>query len=140
MWNGTQSDGEANLERKGRHMGLLTAGGCYGGCGITGDGDLRPPPPGHSHPVYCDKTHYGPVYDGGDEAGVKDDQLVVGAGRIVCGGDADSGSGCGMDGGGVGYGRYGDGERLSQWKDNVAHVTLGTETNYPLAYAPVLEH
>ena len=29
---------------------------------------------------------------------------------------------------------------LSLWDNNVANITLGTETNDPLTYAPVLEH
>ena len=41
---------------------------------------------------------------------------------------------------GRGYGRGGDGYRLSRWEDNVANLTLGTEPNALLAYAPGLEH
>ena len=45
-------------------------------------------------------------------------------------------------------GRDGDGDRdrdrdrdgISRWDDNVAHITLCTEPNYPPAYAPGLEH
>ena len=29
---------------------------------------------------------------------------------------------------------------MSWWDDNVANLTLGTEPNVPLAYAPGLEH
>ena len=71
---------------------------------------------------------------GGAEVGVKADQAVVGAGLIVCGGDADGGSGVGTDGRVGGDEQDGDGDGLSRWEDNVAHITLGTETNDPLAY------
>ena len=46
----------------------------------------------------------------------------------------------GTDEGGVLYIWYGEGGRLSRWEDNVANITLGTETNAPLAYATGLEH
>ena len=39
-----------------------------------------------------------------------------------------------------GDGRDGDEDRLSQWEDNVARVTLGTEPNYLLAYDLGLKH
>ena len=48
-----------------------------------------------------------------------------------------------MGGGTEGVGGYiwdGYGDRLSQWGDNVANITLGTETNAFLAYNPVFEH
>ena len=115
-------------------MGLYLSGGhCGSGC-IAGDGDLHIPPPEHSRTVYCGQAYYGPVSGGGAEAGVKGDQAVVGAGLIVCGGDADGGSGVGTDGRVGGDEQDGDGDGLSRWEDNVAHVTLGTETNDPLAY------
>ena len=54
-----------------------------------------------------------------------------------------------MDSGSVGRTDGGEGEDgrvrtaggggLSQWEDNVAYVTLGTEPNSPLAYGPGLE-
>ena len=81
---------------------------------------------------------FGPVSSGGTEAGVKVSQSVVGAGRLGLGGDANVGSGGGTDRGGGGDGQGGDGCRLSWWEDNVAKLTLGTEPNYPLAYAPGL--
>ena len=77
---------------------------------------------------------------GGAEDGVEGDQSVVGAGRIGCGGDADGGPGGGADRGGGGDGWDGDGDRIIWWEDNVAQVTLGTDPNDPLAYAPGLEH
>ena len=43
-----------------------------------------------------------------------------------------------MRGGGDRQG--GDGYRSSQWGDNVSNLTLGTDPNVPLAYAPELEH
>ena len=45
-----------------------------------------------------------------------------------------------MGRGGVGYGSYGYGDRFNWWGDNVANITLGTESNSPLSYAPLLEH
>ena len=73
------------------------------------------------------------------DAGVKGDQAVVLAGRIGCGGDADVVLGGITDGRG-GDVREGDGDGLSRWEDNVAHVTLVTEPNGPFAYAPGLEN
>ena len=78
--------------------------------------------------------------DGGADAGVKGYQAVVASGRIGCGGDADGDSGGGTDRGWGGDGQSGDGDRLSQWEDNVDRLTLGTEPNSTLAYALVLEH
>ena len=43
------------------------------------------------------------------------------------------------DGGGL-YIWDGDGDIISRWEDNVANITLGMETNAPLAYAPGLEY
>ena len=40
--------------------------------------------------------------------------------------------------GGGGGRRYGDG-RLIKWEDTAENITLGTEPNAPLAYAPGLE-
>ena len=52
-------------------------------------------------------------------------------------GDADDGSGGVTDEGSGRDGKLGDrdGERLSQWEDN-----LGKESNAPFAYVPGLEH
>ena len=36
-------------------------------------------------------------------------------------------------------GQYGDGDGLNWWENNVVNIILGTESNSPLAYAPVLE-
>ena len=76
----------------------------------------------------------------GAETGVTCIHIVVGIGRFECGGYADGGLGGGTDGGGGGYGWGGDGYRIIQWEDNVSNLTLGTEPNAPLAYAPGLEH
>ena len=81
---------------------------------ITGGEDLCLLPPEHSLTVYCDQAHYGPVSGGGVEDGVKGVQLVVGAGRIRLGGDADGGLGGGTDEGGGGYRRYRDGDVLDR--------------------------
>ena len=67
-------------------------------------------------------------------------KALVGVGRCGCGGDADGGLGGGTEGGGGREGRDGDGSRLNWWGYIVAKLTLGKETNVPLAYAPVLEH
>ena len=67
-------------------------------------------------------------------------QVVLVAVRVGCGGYADGVSGGGTDGVGGGDRRDGNGNRLSRWEDNVANLTLGIEHNYPLAYAPGLEH
>ena len=75
----------------------------------------------------------------GAEAGVGGGQAVVGSGRSGFGGDVDGGSGGGTGGGWGGYLRDGDRDELNRWEDDVAHITLGTEPNAPLAYAPVLE-
>ena len=63
---------------------------------------------------------------------------MVGTGRGGYGRDADGGSGGRTDGGGGGNIRDRDG--LNWWEDNIANITLGTEPNDPLAYAPVLQH
>ena len=63
---------------------------------------------------------------------------VVGTGQVGCEGDVYSGLGGGTDGGGGGYGRGGERDRLSQWEDNVENLTLGKEPNGPLADAPGL--
>ena len=76
------------------------------------------------------------------DAGVKGDQAVSVAGRIGCGGDANSGSGggTGVEGGGDGRDGDGGGYGLSWWEDNIANVTIEIEPNAPLAYAMGLEH
>ena len=74
------------------------------------------------------------------ETGATGIQAVVGIGRVGCGGGEDGGSGGGTDRGAGGCGWGGDGDRLSQWEDNVDRLTLGTEPNSTLAYALVLEH
>ena len=64
--------------------------------------------------------------------GSKGVHLVVGTVRVGLGG--------GTDGGGGGDGRDGGRDMLSRWEYNVANVTLGTDPNDPLSYAPGLEH
>ena len=51
-----------------------------------------------------------------------------------------SGGGTDVEGGGDGRDGYGDGYGLSWWEDNIANVTLGTEPNDTISYAPGLEH
>ena len=77
----------------------------------------------------------------GKEAGVKGVQAAVAEGQIVLVWDVNGGSVGGIDGGGGGGVRdgYGDGDELNLCEDNVANVILRTETNTPLAYAPLLE-
>ena len=111
---GLQADGEATLARKGWCMGIPPSGGRNGGGGTTGGGDLRIPLTEHSHAVYCNQYHYGPVSGGGSEAGVKGDQEMLGSGHIGCGGDEDGGLECGSDRGRGGDIRGIDIDRLSQ--------------------------
>ena len=70
------------------------------------------------------------------EIGATGIQSVAITGQVGCGGDAYGGSGGGTDGRGGGDGRGGDGDRISWWEDNVTDLTLGTEPNDPLSYAP----
>ena len=70
------------------------------------------------------------------------DQAVSRAGRIGCGGDVNSFSGGGTEVEGGGDGQYGNGGGygISRWEYNIANLSLETEPNAPLAYAPGLEH
>ena len=45
-----------------------------------------------------------------------------------------------MGRGGEGDGRDRYRDRLIQWENNEAHITLGMEPNAPLTYALILEH
>ena len=90
-------------------MGSSPTGGHNGGGGIVGGRDLHLPPPEHSHIVYCDQAHYGPMSGGGAEDGVKYDQVVMVTGQNRFGGDADRSLGGRTDVGGGGNGRDGDG-------------------------------
>ena len=65
LQGGPQADGKTTSERTGWWMGVSPAGGCDGGGGVTGGGDLRLPPLEHSHTVHCGQSHYGPVSSGG---------------------------------------------------------------------------
>ena len=76
--------------------------------------------------IYCDRDGYCPEPGGGVETGAKGVQLVMGTGRGGYERFADSGSGCGTDGGGGVYIWDGEGDRLSRWEDNVANITSGT--------------
>ena len=121
-------------------MGIPHDGSRNGGGWNSGGVDLRLLPPEHSFTVYCNQDHYGPVSGGRAEAGVKGDQVVVGSGCIGCGLYADGGSGGRTNRGTGGYGRDGDGDRLS-WRDNnVSRATLRTRPNDPLDYVPGSEH
>ena len=136
-----QDDWEETSERTGQSMGIYPAGGGDGGYGIEGCGYISLPPLEQSCTVYCDKAHYGPVSGSGEEALVKDGQLVAEAIHTRFGEDTDGGLGGGTDGGGRGYRRDRDrnGYGLSWWEDNVAQITVGAEPNNPLVYAPGLE-
>ena len=48
---GPQTDGEEILEREGRRVGIPLSGRSDGGGRTEGGGDLRLPPPEHSHTV-----------------------------------------------------------------------------------------
>ena len=135
-----QTDREEMSEREERSVGIPPAGGRNVGSRTAGGEDLCLPLPYHGHTVHSDQAHYGPVSCGGAETRDKGIQAVVGTGRRGPGRDADGGLGGRTDGGGGGYGREVDGDVLNQWGDNVANITLGTEPNATLAYAPGLEH
>ena len=64
---------------------------------------------------------------------------MAGAGHNGFGGDEDYRSGGITDRRGRGYGQDRNGVGLNRSEDNVAHITLGTESNAPLAYGPRLE-
>ena len=83
-------------------MGVPPTGGSDDRGGITGGGDLRLPPPEHSHTFHCEEAHYVPVYGLVSASGVKDVQAVLGRGRLGLGRDADGGLGGGTDRGGGG--------------------------------------
>ena len=51
---GPQADGAETAEGAGRRRDLLPDGGCDGGDGFSGGGDLCLPPPEHSSSIYCD--------------------------------------------------------------------------------------
>ena len=50
---GPQADGTASVEGVGQTLVLNPYGGCNGGGGVTGVGDLRLPSPDHSSAIYC---------------------------------------------------------------------------------------
>ena len=50
---GLQADGMAAVEGVGWRLGLPTSGGCDGGSGVVGYGDLRLRPPEQSSAIYC---------------------------------------------------------------------------------------
>ena len=120
-------------------MGISLAEVCNGIGGITGGEDIRLLPLEHIFTIYCDQTHYGPVSGGGVEAIFKGVQAVVGSVRTGFGKDADSGLVSGTERGWVGDRQDGGGNGLNKWEYNVSRVTLGTDPNAPLAYAPALE-
>ena len=65
----------------------------------AGGGDLRRPPPEHSHTVHFYQAHYGPMYSKWTMPRDNDVKSVVRAGGIGPGGDAESGSGGDLGGG-----------------------------------------
>ena len=67
-------------------------------------------------------------------------QEVVVTEQGGCGREEDNWSGGRTDGSIGVYIWDGDGDIISWWEDNVANITLGTETNAPIDYAPGLEH
>ena len=137
---GPQNDGEETSVREGRSVDIPPAGGHDGEGRTAGGGDLRLPPPEHSHKVSCDQANYVPVSGGVVETRSTGLQAVVEEGQGGCVGYADGGSGGGTDG--VGGGDVRDGNRyirLIWWEYTVSNVTLGTETNAALTYATGLE-
>ena len=67
----------------------------------------------HSSTVYCNPSHYESLFGGRMKAGVKVDQVVVGAGRILYGGDTNRILGVGTDIGLGGYVRDRERDKLS---------------------------
>ena len=71
--SGTQTDGTAIKDNPGWYTVLTPTdggnggrnGGGNSGGGHTGGGDIRRQPEEHSHTIYCDRVHYGPVSSGG---------------------------------------------------------------------------
>ena len=90
--------------------------------------------------IYCNQADYGYVPGGGVETKAKDFQEVMVTGQGECGRDADDSSGGRTDRSKGVCIWDGEGYRISWWEDNVANITLGTETHAPLDYAPGLEH
>ena len=107
------------------------SGGRDGRGGTEGGGDIRLPPPEHSHTFYCDQTHNETLYGGIKEAGFKGEKSLVVSGRNGYGGDAYGGLVGRTDGGGTGDIQDRNRDRVSQWEENVPNVTLGTEPNAP---------
>ena len=66
---GQHSDGETNSSREGRRVDIPSDGGRDGRGGTVVSGNLRLPPPEHSHTVYCYQAHYEPVSGGGSDTG-----------------------------------------------------------------------
>ena len=83
---GPQDYGEATTERTVWSTGLSLSIRYDGGDRIAGGGNLSLILIENSRTVYCNQAHYGPVYGGGAEAGVKGGQVVVVAGRLRIGG------------------------------------------------------
>ena len=99
-----QDDGTSAVEGAGRRLGLPPYGGCDGGGGVAGVGDLRLPSPEHSSAIYCNYDHYRPVSSRKMEARAKSINAMVGTGGFGFGGDAESGPVGGSDGGVAGVG------------------------------------
>ena len=78
-----QADGTAAVEGAGKRLGLPPYGGCDGGGGVAGVGDLRLLSPEHSSAIYCNYDHYRPVSSSQMEARGKDGNAVVRTGRFV---------------------------------------------------------
>ena len=94
----------------------------------------------YSCTVYCDQANYVPMSVGDTEAEAKGGKELVGTGWFGYGGYADSSPAGGTAGGGGGDGCDGDKYgRLIKWEGNVANITLGTDTNAPIAYASGLD-
>ena len=90
--------------------------------------------------INCDTADYGSVPGGGVDTESKGVQEVVVTKQGGCGREEDNWSGGGIDGS-IGVCIWdGEGYIISWWEDNVANITLGTETHAPLDYDPGLEH
>ena len=87
LWGSPQDDGATTAESSVWRLGLTPAGGCDGGGGFSGGGDLRLPPPEHSSAIYCNKDYYGNMSRRKSESRAKCGNAMVGTGGFGFEGD-----------------------------------------------------
>ena len=66
-----------------------------------GSGDVRPPPPGHHLPIYCDSAGIGVFFGGGGISGIMGHMEIMGKGKPRLGECEDVGKSSGVGGRGV---------------------------------------